>query len=116
LAIVQSTRSVDGHDVVINIEVDDPSDATGRDFYGTTRDGSRERLAKLQRDLFGEGMAFAEQCATWAAASLDKIAEACRPKEFELQVAIKLDAEVGAVLAKAGAEAQLQVTMRWGQP
>jgi hypothetical protein len=36
-----------------------------------------------------------------------------RPDEFELQIAIKLDAEAGAVLTKVGAGAQLQVAMKW---
>ncbi len=36
-----------------------------------------------------------------------------RPSEFEVQLAIKLDSQVGAILAKASAEAQLQVTMKW---
>jgi hypothetical protein len=39
--------------------------------------------------------------------------DALRPLEFSVQLAIKLDSEVGAVIAKASAGAQLQVTMKW---
>ena len=36
-----------------------------------------------------------------------------KPNEFEVQLAIKLNSEVGAALTKFGAEAQMQVTMKW---
>lgn len=35
------------------------------------------------------------------------------PDSVEVSFAIKLDAQVGAVVAMAGAEAQFQVTLRW---
>ena len=37
-----------------------------------------------------------------------------KPNEFEIQLGITLDSEAGVpMLAKAGAEAQMQVTMKW---
>jgi hypothetical protein len=36
-----------------------------------------------------------------------------KPNEFEVQLAIKLNSEVGAALTKLGGEAQMQVTMKW---
>jgi hypothetical protein len=39
--------------------------------------------------------------------------EATRPEELEVKIAIKLDSEVGAVIAKASTGAQIEVTMKW---
>lgn len=36
-----------------------------------------------------------------------------KPTEFQLSFGLKLDAEVGAVIAKAGMEASITVTMTW---
>ncbi|WP_157252916.1 CU044_2847 family protein [Nonomuraea typhae] len=71
------------------------------------------RVVTMARDVFGEGVELARSCAARVAEGLSDLGAAVRPDEFELQVAIKLDSEVGAVVAKAGAGAQLQVTMRW---
>jgi Trypsin-co-occurring domain 1 len=61
-------------------------------------------------------MTLVRYCASRVAETLDKVAEVRPPTEFEVQLSIKLDAELGAILAKASAEAQLQVTMRWSRP
>ncbi|CAM5584634.1 Trypsin-co-occurring domain-containing protein OS=Streptomyces fumanus OX=67302 GN=GCM10018772_50670 PE=4 SV=1 [Streptomyces fumanus] len=44
--------------------------------------------------------------------ALRGLEEALRPDEIELQLAIRLDAGV-ATLVRSGAEAQLQVALRW---
>ena len=48
-----------------------------------------------------------------AARGLSDLGEGLKPDEVELQLSIRLDAELGAILVKSGAEAQLQVTFRW---
>jgi len=53
------------------------------------------------------------------AAVVAATAAEARPDELEVQLAVRLDYELGAVLvAKGSAGAQLQVTMRWatGRP
>ena len=52
-------------------------------------------------------------CAVKAVSGIKSINEASRPDEFELKLAIKLDSEMGAVIAKVSAGAQLEVTMKW---
>jgi hypothetical protein len=44
-------------------------------------------------------------------ATIDALVD--RPSEFELSFGIKLDAEAGAIIAKAGVEASLGVKMTW---
>ena len=58
-------------------------------------------------------MELARTCASQMVENINKVREDHRPDEFQIQLAIKLDAQVGAILAKAGAGAQLQVTMTW---
>jgi hypothetical protein len=109
MAVVDSSVARDGQVATIYVEVDDAID----EFWDRARGTATEKLVSRTRDLFGEGMDLAKSCATRAMESLDKLDLPSRPDEFELQLAIKLDSEVGAVLAKATAGAQLQVTMKW---
>jgi hypothetical protein len=66
------------------------------------------------RDVFEDGVELARTAAARFAEGLIRLpAGVPPPAEVELQIAIKLDAEFGAVLAKATAGAQMQVTIRW---
>jgi hypothetical protein len=99
----------------IYVEVDQVSDAEPASIYAEveTRAEAAQKVVTLARDVFGEGLELARSCAARVARGLDDMPETMRPDEFELQLAIKLDSEVGAVIAKARAGAQLQVSMRW---
>jgi hypothetical protein len=46
--------------------------------------------------------------------SLTKLAESMRPDEVELTFGLKLTAESGWLVAKAGGEANFEVTLKWG--
>ena len=72
-----------------------------------------ERVIESAEDLFGDGLKLAKNCATKVADSIDSMDDRIRPEQVEVQLAIKLDSEIGAVLAKASAGAQMQVTLRW---
>lgn len=71
------------------------------------------RAADRTRDVYEDGLRLARTLAAQAANRLGDLGEGLRPDEIELQLAIRLDAELGAVLVKSSAEAQLQVTFRW---
>jgi hypothetical protein len=45
--------------------------------------------------------------------SVSQMSDSIKPNEFEVQLAIKFDSEMGAFIAKASAGAQMQVTMKW---
>jgi Trypsin-co-occurring domain 1 len=114
MAIVQSTSVVDDQEVTIYIEVDKPS--LERDRYDDDQPRGPEILEKVvatARDVFGEGMALVRNCAKKAVDGVNKMDETFRPEEFELKLSIKLDSEVGAVIAKASTGGQLEVTMKW---
>jgi hypothetical protein len=78
-----------------------------------TRANPAARVIEVARDVYGDGLDLARRCAEEAAARFGGFAAATRPAEIEVQLAIKLDASLGAVLVTTGAEAQLQVTFRW---
>jgi hypothetical protein len=77
-----------------------------------TRDGAGQRVVRVAHDVYTEGLDLARRCAAQAVRRFGELEEALRPDEVELQLAIKLDAGV-ATLVRSGAEAQLQVTLRW---
>ena len=113
MAIVRSTEALDGEQVAILIEVDHATRPVSEDAYGQTRAGHAERVIEGAQDLFDEGLQLARNCAKQVVGGIQKLDEQLRPAEFQVALAITLDAEVGAILAKSSAGAQLQVTMTW---
>jgi len=108
--IVETKHEINGQKVEINIEMDAAPSA--KTPYGATR-GAKETVVESARDYFADGMALARHCAAGMVESMQALGAAVRPDEVELQLAIKLDAQAGAVLTKLGAEAQLQVKLKW---
>lgn len=110
MAIVGSTDQIGGREVTILVEVDDVASPSA---WGETRSERAKKVIDATRDVFGDGLALARDCAARAVDSINATAEDVRPDEFEIQLAIRLDAHAGAVLAKVAAGAQMQVSMRW---
>ena len=109
--IKSSTETIQNQEVSILIEVD--KDPPKPSPYGETRAISPEEIMETAKDVFDDGIALARACAKKAVTGIKMLDEAFRPEEFELKLAIKIDSEVGAVIAKASAGAQLEVTMKW---
>jgi NTP-dependent ternary system trypsin peptidase co-occuring protein len=117
MAIVGTTTEVAGQRTVILVEVDSAPEVGGG--WGEdvqTRETRATRVMDAARDVFGDGLALARDCAVRTVDVLDKTPDDLKPTEFELQLSIGLDAEAGAVITKVGANAQMQVTMRWKRP
>jgi len=108
MPVYTNTHTVDDQEIIIAIEVDKMPTAPGP--YQDLRDGAGLQKA---RDLFGDGLELAKSCATRVVNSIKEMGGAAKPDEFQLQFSIKLDTEVGAIIAKSSTEAQLQVTMTW---
>lgn len=107
-----------GADGPIPVEVDSrlgPAAPDGLDLvYGDedTRQGAAQRVVEVARDAYTDGLDLARRCAVQAVRRFGELDERLRPDEIELQLSIKVDAGVAA-LVKSGAEAQLQITFRW---
>ena len=114
MTIVASKQVIGGEEVVILVEVDDGvGPASAADWGGGTRADRASKVIDATRDVFGDGLALARDSAARAVQSWRDMTEEVRPDSYQLQLAIKLDIEAGAVIAKLGAGAQLQVTMTW---
>ena len=114
MPIIKSTSEVDGEQVDIYIEVDEvPEIPDTESPYQDTRESFTTKSLKAVGDVFGDGLALSRNCAKQVIQSVSKMHDDVKPNEFEVQLAIKLNSEVGAVLTKFGAEAQMQVTMKW---
>ncbi|MBN3945106.1 MAG: hypothetical protein HWQ38_00855 [Nostoc sp. NMS7] len=111
MAIIKSQDSVNGEEVTIYIEVDKISIVS--DEYGELRGIDTFKVVDKVRDVFGEAMRLTRDCAKRVVQSVEQMDKATRPEEFEIKLAIKLDSEVGAVIAKASTGAQIEVTMKW---
>ena len=100
-----------GEPVTINIEVDE-SQVVPYSPYADVR-GDENAVMNAAQDIFGSSMNLIRTCAEQIVHTIQKVDAKVRPAELEVQLAIKLDSTVGAILAKASAGAQLQVTMKW---
>jgi hypothetical protein len=100
----------------IYVELDTLTSADGLgEIYDDveTRERAADKVLNIARDVYSDGLDLARRCAQQASTRLRDLGKDVKPDEVELQLSIKLDAELGAVLVKSGAEAQLQVTFRW---
>ena len=69
-----------------------------------------ERSARAMQDAMGTVRQMAERV-RHTVASME-----FRPSEIEVAFGIKFDAEAGAIIAKAGVEASINVVFRWDEP
>lgn len=112
MPIVKSTSQIDNEAIDIYIEVDRVPQLPDSDNPYQNVRGAKEAV-KAMGDLFGDGLALTRKCAVKVMESVKQMDDASRPNELEIQLAIKLNSEVGAAIVKAGSEAQMQVTMKW---
>jgi hypothetical protein len=113
MPIIESKETINGEEVSIYIETDESLIKKGP--YDDTRGDVAEKVITGIKDAFGDGLNLTHACAGRVVQMIKAMDNAVRPAEFSIQLAIKLDTEVGAVITKASAGAQLQVTMKWVQ-
>jgi hypothetical protein len=94
----------DGGSVLV--EVDQPD--------GVVPVGSRGEMLQAVGKTFEEALSRVRDAAVSALEQFQSMAR--RPDEVELTFGVKLDAEVGAVIARTGVEGQLEVKLTWRAP
>jgi len=104
-------RPEGGIDIQIEVEDSSPAVFEQRMDYGPTREG---RFPLVERP-FEKGMELIRACAEQVASVIDRIAESARPDEVEVELGVKFDGEVGALISRTGVEAHLQVTLKWSR-
>ncbi len=114
MPIIKSTSEVEGEQIDIYIEVDEePEVPDSNNPYQDVRESLAKKAVKAVGNVFGDGLALSRRCAREVIHSVNQMDDEVKPNEFEVQLAIKLNSEVGAALTKLGGEAQMQVTMKW---
>ncbi len=114
MPIIKSTSEVEGEQIDIYIEVDEePQVPDSENPYQDVRESIAKKAIKAVGNVFGDGLALSRRCAREVSHSVNQMDDEVKPNEFEVQLAIKLNTEVGAALTKFGGEAQMQVTMKW---
>jgi hypothetical protein len=74
---------------------------------------STEDLVERSKAAVETAMFTMRLMAARAVETIKKIKVSERPDKVEMEFGLKLDAEAGALVAKAGAEAAIKVTMTW---
>ena len=111
-------RFADNEDHSVLVEVDEVPSLTPQDIE--LRGRRAEQVLDVARDVFGDGIDLVGTCARRVGESISQLEQSTGTSRFQLenldlQFAIKLDAELGAVIVKATAGAQLQVTVQWSR-
>jgi hypothetical protein len=113
MTVVKDTYHINHEDIDILVQIDTNISQSSTSF-GNMRDGTKiEKVLSQTDDIFNKGLVLARNCATVTFNNMRKLPADICPDEFELQLAIKLDGEIGAYLVKLGGEAQMQVSMKW---
>jgi Trypsin-co-occurring domain 1 len=112
---ISDTTEVDVADPpVLYIEVEGAPVMTSAWDTDTVRGNRAEKAVAVATDLLDDAVGLARACAEKFSAGLAGLKEGARsPDEISLEIGITMDAEFGAVLARARAGAQLQVTLTW---
>jgi predicted peroxiredoxin len=107
-------NTITGEDVTIYIEVDE-SQVASKSPYGDMRGDSKIKKGQsFAREALDAGVELVRTCATKFVDGVKDLNEATRPDKMEVEFAINFHGELGAILAKSSADAQLKVTMTWG--
>jgi hypothetical protein len=112
------TVQSNGEVVPIYFEVDalDALHVDPTSIYSTreTRENAAQKVITVVGDVFSESIQLIRDCAEKVAHGLAQPPGGPhQPHEVELQLAIKVDATLGVVLAKISPGALMQVTLRW---
>lgn len=98
-------KSIDGS--TLTVEVSDPGRDFGPENVGRVRDGVQEAGQTLE-EAFGS--------VTPALRNLAKTIAQFAPDEHSVEFGLKLNAQIGALIAKSSAEAHFVVKMTWKKP
>lgn len=112
MAVLRTTEGQNDRQVTILLEVDDV--VADHNVYGGDHLGDRlDRVVATAHGAFADGLELVRTCAAQIVNQMASLDDAIRPDEYQVQLAVKFDSEVGAVIAKAAAGAQLQVSLTW---
>ena len=95
----------DGRTVVVEVDGEVPP--------GTVRAARPGEIAQQAQETFEAALGSVRSAAEALVGRLGELSQ--RPDEVGVEFAIKLSAEVGAIIATTGGEANFKVTLKWAQ-
>ena len=102
---------------MVTVQFEEDEDVILVEFEGEygVRSVSREpeELVEKSKKAIERSMKTVQRMAKKAIKTIQAIPISERPSKFEFQFGIKMSGEAGALVAKAGAEAAITVTMTW---
>ena len=111
MSIYVIDHPVGDQNITIQVEMDESLPLGRPDARGMSE--VTEKVLTATRDVFGDALQLAHNCAVGMVQSLKQMSQEVRPNEFEVKFCVKLSSEVGAVITKMGGEAQLEISMKW---
>ena len=113
MAIAKTISQIGDQEIEIYIQVNDDFKVQNNP-KPLSRSTSGKEVIEAAKDLFGDGLALTRNCAAKVIESVNQMGDNIKPNEFEMKLSITLDSDAGVpILVKAGAEAQMEVTMKW---
>ena len=113
MAIAKTISQISDQEIEIYIQVNDDFKVQD-DTKPVFRGNAGKKVIEAAKDLFGDGLALTRNCAAKVIESVNQMGDNIKPNEFEMKLSITLDSDAGVpILVKAGAEAQMEVTMKW---
>jgi hypothetical protein len=109
MSIIKSTEIINGEEITIFIESNLQTQDAGR----ATRGNPVTDTLKHAQGVFSSGVDLVRHCAMQVVEGIQRLDNLQKPEELEVQLAIKLGSEAGALLVSLSGEAQMQVTMKW---
>ncbi len=109
---LKETVTHDDEAVEILIEIDESSETPWAPF---AYDSMRGDQPDTTPGAFKKGMRLIRACAEEVADTVRKVSEKARPDEVEVKFGVKLSGETGALIAKTGTEAHMEVTLKWAE-
>lgn len=109
MSIIKSTESINGEDFTILIE----SNLQTQDASRATRGSPIADTLTQAQGVFSSGVNLVRHCAMQVVEGIQNLDDHLKPEELEVQLAIKLGSDAGAILVKLSGEAQMQVKMKW---
>jgi hypothetical protein len=94
-------KGEDGADVLVEVD---------QETEGTVRAGRGDQVAELTQATFEKALAGLRPITDRVRATLSDVNN---PAEFSISFGIKLNAEAGAIVASASAEANISVSLKW---
>ncbi len=112
-------KNENGEEVSVYIEVDEQAlPIVGEGAPGAGLRNPYPDVRGIPQQIgtaFTSAMELVRTCAEQTARTLQSMAPEMRPRACEIQFGVKVDAELGAFIGKTSTEAQLQVTLKWGE-